>query len=298
MVLPIIPILLVGAATAGTVAAVSKKRKETVTEALLKQITNDVTHIMSDTIQSSFTKASAKNLIEIGPGCTLEGVTINQTSTFTLDIEALQKADTSSVLNLDVETKLKQAAENTSQSLSFSKSSDTTRTASDVLTNVYTQVATTVAQSCFAELESSNIIRCNGGSVKDVVMDQNSLADLVQNCVQNATVTNDLLKTFTNELDQDVENTEEDTVGNMWGDFMNMIERGVLGVPFAIVAALGVIAVAYIVTLNSGSSDPPFPMEREEGGARGAGLDDGNGDRRYGIQQRFNGFRDKLRRRR
>lgn len=222
------------------------------TEAITKQVTEDMTKIQTDNIMETFvTRVSNQDLKVVFGPCTVKGVNIGQVDQFNLNVDAIQKASTTNEIDLEMTSKIKQKAEQTKQMFSLElASTDIVKTDSDSLTKAYTEIFTESRSTCFTNLTNTqNLdVEFSGGDsgqclVEDVNVTQEMISDVVMNCTQDIVTNNDIIKKIISDIDQTATSTEENTIAGI----IDSILSGLTAPLQMAVIAVGVIFVILIV---------------------------------------------------
>ena len=224
-----------------------------------------MTDIHTETIMNTFAKTVNTQDIKLKIGsCTVKGLNMSQKAQVNLDVKAMQDAAQSNDLTVDMQNKLKQKADATTQMFATEiGSSDTVRTNANVLTEAYTQIYTKTRHDCLLDLTNSQKldVEISGADcqVEDLNLNQDIIATAVMNCSQKAVADNAIIKKIVNDIDQSATSKEENTIAGWIDSFM----AGVTGPVMLMMAIGGALALIVVV------------MFLKDGGAaeiRGAGI--------------------------
>jgi len=214
---------------------------------LSKQISSDVTGIMSDTNMELFTKVTNVNDINIG-ACKIGAtghVNVNQDNLVSINVKGVQKSVSSANLDTNITQKLAQTATRTKQMLALEiANSDTIKNDSEAINTAYTQIAQKTQTKCRAELLSKNLFKAGGEgcAVDNFVSNQDNLATMISDCTQDATNKSDVIKKLTQELVQTGVIETKNTLNELLQTAMDAL-TGLFKGPMVIIAVVVIVVV-------------------------------------------------------
>ena len=138
------------------------------------------------------TTSSGEN-IAVLKNCVISGGTYNLTQDimYTVDIHALQKALISQETQNKLSQDLQQVAETVAQNFDLNPSQKASLNALNLSAQIATDITSSISSSCALTNSYMNVATCEGSTITNggvVNIAQKAYADLVLNCVQDATV--------------------------------------------------------------------------------------------------------------
>lgn len=177
--------------------------------AIANQISKDVTEITTSNILDNYTTNVNTNEINIS-GCAVKGIVIKQGNVVTIKVDALNDATSNTKLTQEMVQKLSQKAESTKGlfALEFGSTQEA-MTNTNIVNDIYTQVATETMTSCIANLTNVNRVNLTNCAAEDLLFDQKNIMDFMSSCTQRAVTENELFKSVVQDVDQSATTTAE-----------------------------------------------------------------------------------------
>lgn len=150
-------------------------------------------------------------VFNVGNGCDLENDKITLNNYQAVSQSCIQNNTLQASIVSDVEQVMRQAATAVTQQISFPSVSSASAFINQSVT-VGNQIATYYVNECIGQgLQSNQTFNCQGGTIKNSVIEINSFQSLTQQCLSNNQATIALANKLVSQLDQSTSATQQNT---------------------------------------------------------------------------------------
>lgn len=175
---------------------------------------NNVVSQISSNIVNSKSSGGASNHLDLGSTCVMDGVTINQTASFTGDISVLQQAATDQGLSQEISTAMQQMAENLTQNVSLNLTNQMTEQVMNLCQDMSLEMINENVSNCIADVFAENTINCSG-NISNSEFNQEAVAKLLSSCYQKVESRQELENVISTALGQKSSNKVDDAIAGI-----------------------------------------------------------------------------------